>query len=286
MSKKPVSKGNANKETLGDRLKAYENVQTERMLIARLPTYVRIDGRAFHTFCHGLIKPFDPVFVEIMKKTCAYLVEKTNAMCGYVQSDEISLAYESPEKMPFECRVFKIESSYAAMATSAFTLFGLETKLGEKIKKMMPTFDCRVFQVPSMSELANCFVWREQDCLKNSITTVALSKFGHSKLQNKNGDEKIKMLKKEFDYDFYKDTPIDFVRGSYFRREPYMKELTEAEVSKISEKNRQTLRRVRSSAGDEIRCAVRTHIVQFYPVFPLAKAEDKASEIFSKEGSL
>lgn len=281
MQKKTVSKGNANKETLGDRLKTYEDVQTGRMLIKRLPTYVRIDGRAFHSFCKGLTKPFDPDFADVMKKTCAYLVEETNAICGYVQSDEISLVYESPEKMPFECRIFKIESSYAAMATSAFTLFGLETKLAGKIKKMMPTFDCRVFQVPNFEELANCFVWREQDCLKNSITAVALSKFGHSKLQNKNSDEKIKMLKKEFDYDFYKDTPIDFVRGSYFRRESYYKNLSKDEVDKIPEKNRKTLLHERSTDGKtDTWSALRSHVVQFYPEFPLAKAENKVTEIF------
>ena len=60
MSTKTFSKGNANRETLADRMKKYEAVTTELSLVPRLPIYARIDMRAGHSFCKNLDKPFGP----------------------------------------------------------------------------------------------------------------------------------------------------------------------------------------------------------------------------------
>ena len=39
--------------------------------------------------------------------------------------------------------------------------------LPEKVDKM-PRFDCRVYNVPTLDEAVNSFLWREQDATKNS----------------------------------------------------------------------------------------------------------------------
>lgn len=267
--------GNKKNISLDERMKEYEAVTTSHTLIHGIPVYARIDGRAFHTFCDPLDKPFDAVMTEVMQKTCAYLVEKTNAMVGYVESDEISLAWLEPSKVPFETRLFKLESVLAAMATSAFTLFGLETKLADRIKKLMPHFDCRVCQMPSLDELANMFLWRQQDCIKNSITLVALSKFSHDQLQGKNSIDKINMLA-EIGFNYYKDVAVHLQYGSFFRREVYIKELTNEEIQRIPEKQR------KFDETGKIR-AIRTHIVQFYPKYPLQDTENKACVLFNYE---
>lgn len=144
--KKP---GNKKNTSLDDRMKEYEAVTTNHSLIQRVPVYARIDGRAFHTFCKTLDKPFDADIVSVMQKTCAYLVEKTNALVGYVESDEISLAWAEPSKMLFETRLFKLESVLAAMATSAFTLYGLKTKLSivSEVLCRILTAECVSFQI-------------------------------------------------------------------------------------------------------------------------------------------
>ena len=111
-----ASKGNANSWTLDDRMKEYEAVTTNRMLMNKVPVYARVDGRSFSSFCRGLDKPFDMAFVEVMQKTCAHLVEETNAALGYVMSDEISLVFLEASKVPFETRLFKLESVLAAIA--------------------------------------------------------------------------------------------------------------------------------------------------------------------------
>ena len=97
-------------DNLGDRMKRYEALTTSVMLMENLPIYARIDGRAFHSFCRGLDKPFDLEFVKVMQNTCQELVLNTNAILGYVQSDEISLAWLDSTKAPFDGRLFKLES--------------------------------------------------------------------------------------------------------------------------------------------------------------------------------
>ena len=218
-------------ESLGDRMKEYEAVTTETVLVPNVPVYIGLDGRTFHTFCHGLDKPFDMDFVEVMKETAKYLHDKTGATISYVQSDEISLGYLNPTQIPFERRLFKLQSVFAGMASSKFTIEGLKTKMRDRILKYVPHFDCRVCQMPEI-DLAAMFLFRANDCRKNSVTMVALSKFSHKRLQKVRTEEKIKMLKEEgIDYD--RDIPENLRFGSYFRKMVYEKELTPEEIEKI-----------------------------------------------------
>ena len=267
--------GNKKNTSLAVRMKEYEFTTTNRLLMQQLPVYARVDLRAGHTFCRSLDKPFDNDFVSVMQKTCAHLVEETNAVVGFVESDEVSLAWLEPSKVPFETRLFKLESVLAAMATSAFTLYGLETKLGDRIKKMMPHFDCRVCQLPTLDELANMFLWRQQDCVKNSITMVALSKFSHNQLQGKNSIDKINMLV-DVGLDYYRDIPEHLRLGSFFRREIYFKTLTDEEIAKIPTKQR-------NIDDNGKMTAIRSHVVQFHPKYPLQDTKNKVGVLFNYE---
>ena len=72
-----------NKDSLGDRMKAYENV-TRTYLTRRTPVAIRIDGKAFHSFTKGFKKPFDDVLVETMQQTMKYLCENIEGcVLGY-----------------------------------------------------------------------------------------------------------------------------------------------------------------------------------------------------------
>ena len=232
-----VSKGNTNRISLSDRMKEYESVHTQTSLVPGIPVYVRIDGRAFHTFTRGLRKPFDNDFAWTMKETTKHLHDKTNAFISYVQSDEISLCYLEPSKMPFETRLFKLESVLAGMASAAFCVYGSKTKLKDRIEKMIPHFDCRVCNLPSLDECANMLLFRERDCLKNAITLVALEHFSNKQIHRKNGDEKIEMLK-SIGVDFNNDIDEDFRYGAWFRRVVFQKELDAETLAKIPEKQR------------------------------------------------
>lgn len=219
-------------ETLGTKLKRYESITTETRLIPTLPVCVRVDGRAFHTFCRGLNKPFDTDMVETMQETCRELVKETKAMLGYVQSDEITLVFECPEKMDFNGRLFKITSTIASQASVYFVLNAMQTKLKDKVIKEKPVFDCRVFQVPNLEVLAQCLLWRENDAAKNSVAMVAQANFSHSCLQGKTTSEMNEMLFQEKGINF-NDLPTYLKRGTYFKRVKVFKKLDEQTLNKI-----------------------------------------------------
>jgi len=46
-------------------------------------------------------------------------------------------------------------------------------------------FDSRVFAIPE-DEVCNYFIWRQQDCVRNSIQSLARSLYGHKECNNKN----------------------------------------------------------------------------------------------------
>ena len=245
-------------DNLGNRLKTYEALTTSTMLMPSLPVYARIDGRAFHTFCKGLNKPFCLEFVETMQEVTKFLVEKTNARLGYVESDEISLGWEFTEDTPFNGRLFKLQSVLASMATSKFVSYILDTYqdlydddnsdriilnfpayrleqfglMAEKVRKYFPSFDCRVFQVPSMVELANCFLWRENDATRNSISSIAQANFSHKELQGKSSNEMQEMIFQKTGKNF-NDYPAVLKRGSYFKRVVVQKTLDKDTLEKI-----------------------------------------------------
>ena len=220
-------------DVMGDRLKMYEGMETSDKFIPMLPVYARIDGKCFSKFTKGMNRPYDEKMSWMMKETTKYLVEKTGALTGYTQSDEISLVWYSDDTKSdiFFCgKKQKMVSTLAAMATAKFVQLALEN-FPERCEKNLPTFDARVFQLPTKIEAMNCFLWRVQDAVKNSITMAASSYYSHKELMNKNGADKMEMLfQKGVNWNDY---PKFFKEGSFFKRENYLKD--EAVRSKIVE---------------------------------------------------
>ena len=241
-----MSKKETEHDTLGNRQKSYEELSTSRQLMPNCPIYARIDGRAFHTFCNGLQKPYSKAFIEAMQETCKYLVKETTAVLGYVQSDEISLGWTDTQHCPFDGRVQKLESVLASMASAKFVHYIMShtientMDLFNRVERYIPSFDCRVFNVPNMTELANAFLWRENDAIRNSILGMAYHMFSEQEVFKKNTDELVHMMRMK-GYCFYEDTDPAFMRGTFYHRENYLKELTDEEVARIPEKQRENL---------------------------------------------
>lgn len=240
-------------DELGTRMKSFEALTTQRKLMHGLPVYARIDGKAFHTFCRGLNKPFCMELVETMQEVCKYLVEKTNAKLGYVQSDEISLCWLDVDKAPFDGKLHKLESVLASMASSKFVnyiwqkcidanTFDLLTYdnwnvLCTKCEKLFPCFDCRVFQLPNETELANCFVWREMDAVRNSVQMLGQANFSHNSLQGLSAKDIQNKLLTEKDIN-WNDLGTELKRGTYYKRVLIEKELDVITWAKIPENKR------------------------------------------------
>lgn len=234
-----------NKDNLGDRMKGYENIP-RTYLTRRMPTIIRIDGKAFHSFTKGFQKPFDEVLIQSMWDTTKYLCENIQGCkVGYTQSDEISLLLTDYETITtsawFDKNIQKMVSISASMATLAFNLAfsniitdGVENKdwtfdpemleMYKKYSKKQFTalFDSRVFTIPK-EEVNNYFIWRQQDATRNAIQMVGQANFSHKQLQNKNCNQIQEMLFQEKGINF-NDLPIYQKRGACITKESYSKE--------------------------------------------------------------
>lgn len=299
-------------DELGIRIKQYEAQTTKTYLMPGLPVYARIDGRAFHTFCRGLKKPFCYELVETMQEVTKFLVEETHAQLGYVQSDEISLCWLDIDKAPFDGKLFKLQSVLASLATSKFVNYitekyynayfnfkSMEGKqdphcehwgyqmdceawypLYDKCRKIIPSFDCRVFQLPNEMELANTLVWREIDAVRNSVSMLAQANFSHKELQGKDRKAMLTMLEeKEIRWNELRD---DLKRGAYFKRVLINKELDDVTWNKIPIKNRPESRTVLRSEIQRYNIPEMKNIankvgVYFYDENPIEKENDSSN---------
>jgi len=195
------------KDSLGDRMKNYESI-TRTSLIPKVPTVIRLDGKAFHTYTKRFKRPYDDVLINAMDETAIYLCNKIQgAKFAYVQSDEITIAISDMDsiesQMWYDGNIQKITSVSASMATVAFNRFMILNEMMDSalnsrdIDKLLADtsimqfaeFDSRVFQVPTIDELINCVLWRQQDATRNSIASVAQSLYSPKELHGVSCDQ-------------------------------------------------------------------------------------------------
>lgn len=226
--------------TLGDRMKEYEKV-ADAYLIHRMPIIARVDGRAFHSFCKGMEKPYDNLFIALMNSVASYLRENVpDCKIAYVESDEITLClfpYETFTTVPFfDGRTQKLASVIASMATWKFNkvlndwanepLCDIENmpanypEIAEKRAwatkyiNRMAMFDCRVWNLPR-EEVLNCLLWRQHDSKRNAILTAGQTWIGKKKIDGMKTTEIIDKLK-EMGIDYWKEIPAYYHYGRTF----------------------------------------------------------------------
>lgn len=182
-------------KSIDDRMKFYEKNFNGNYLMPLVPAIVRLDGRAFHTFCRGLEKPFCPALMQCMHLLTKSLVLETGAVIGYTQSDEITLVLNQNDyrsQLYMDGKTQKINSLLSAFATLEFNCF-VQIYLPSKVA-LKPKFDCRSFSVPNKEEALNCLIWRQQDATRNSIQMVGQANFSHKELQKKSCSDIQEML--------------------------------------------------------------------------------------------
>lgn len=221
---------------IDDRMKMYEGIEAGRRFMPLVPVVARIDGKCFSKFTKGLKRPYDDRFSALMVAVTHNLVEETGACMGYTQSDEITLVWYSDSiksQIFFDGRIQKMVSVLAGMATAHFTALMpdmLPAKKGE-----LPTFDCRVWTVPTLVEGANVFVWREQDATRNSIQMAASELYSEKQLFKKKTDEMQEMMVlKGVNWNEY---PVFFKRGTYVQRRKVRRKFTTTELSRLPVKH-------------------------------------------------
>jgi tRNA(His) 5'-end guanylyltransferase len=178
-----------------DRLKIF--------LVRKVPVIVRLDGKAFHTFCKRFEKPYDATFNDCLSNTMTYLCKHIQG-CVYGQrySDEISLLLldtrDPNTEAYFDYEIQKMTSVIAGMCSVEFCRQLLITDSSKlPLDKTFPSFDCKVFNIPNF-EIVNYFWDRSLDCVRNSIQGLARTKFNHKQLICINSEQMQEMLFSEY----------------------------------------------------------------------------------------
>lgn len=205
------------KDALGDRIKEGYEDRTRFFLPRRTYTIIRLDGKAFHTYTRGLEKPFDMDLIEDMGNATKFLCENIQGcVMGYTQSDEISLLLTDFDKPTtnawFDGNIQKMASISASLVTARFNQLRLRrlaedgqntTGLGlasglinhEDIDKFkIALFDSRVFSIPDRVEVMNYFIWRQKDCVRNSVSMAAQATYSHKELHGKSVSDMHELL--------------------------------------------------------------------------------------------
>lgn len=155
----------AERAPLSMRMKRYE-LGFEQRLPRRAYTLMRLDGSNFRNYLRNADKPFDLNFIRDMNAVAGALCrELTGVRFAYTQSDEISLLltdFQTERTEPwYDGRVAKMVSLSASKASVVM----------ERLREQpeFPLFDCRAWSMSDPVEVANYFVWRQQDAINNSI---------------------------------------------------------------------------------------------------------------------
>lgn len=243
---------------LGDRLKEYEK-RSETSISPDEYLIIRIDGHKFSKFTKGFETPFDDVFREAMVRTAEDLHERFNAYTTYTQSDEITLLLpvlkdrkDELLEHQFKGRTQKVASLASSFTTVSFNKHLRDIYKEEEVKHReiyddafrktpeetesrnrlvfirskfdLAYFDARVFGVPDISEVANVFIWRSRDCIKNSKATFAQAYCSHKELQNMNSEEQIQYTLEKYNQD-WNTIENKYKFGYLIKKELYTKDI-------------------------------------------------------------
>lgn len=216
-----------------------------------------LDGRSFSRLIKNKYKkPFDERFMHYMNSVAIYLCKNIQgAKFAYVQSDEISILitdFDTPTTdSAFGYRICKLQSLLASMAAGKFnqlvmydeiksrsynttkedgeeTIYSVEDCLSIIENEKLAEFDCKVWAVPDYNTAYCHFLWRQNDCIRNSKQQAAQTYVPNKELTGKTTDEQVEYLeaKTGIDWNQYTD-------GEKFGRIIYKEERFFPEDGKI-----------------------------------------------------
>lgn len=162
---------------LGDRMKRHEAAYRS-VLPRRTFALLRIDGRAFHSYLRGAARPFDEEFMADMNAVAeALCAEITGSVFAFTQSDEISVLVTDFATEQTEPWFGGVTAKWLSVSASLATAVLCERRPGTRA-----LFDARVFTLSDAVEVANYFLWRQRDAVRNSVSMAAQSHFSHRRL--------------------------------------------------------------------------------------------------------
>jgi len=220
---------------LGRRFKEIES-KYEQKLNPEKFTVIRLDGHKFHRWTKQLEKPFDIRIILAFVNVINYLHKRLGPIMrfAYAQSDEVSLilfprSYVIKTDdlqdlfLPYNLRMQKLVSLLASFTATEFhknfkavtkesvrkiqhsikEMFDSNSQVEFNIPNYPPNFDCRIFQLDSMDDVAEYIKWRRIDAIRNSKNMFAYYFLSHKQCLNLTSNQRIQMVKEKFGADYY-----------------------------------------------------------------------------------
>jgi tRNA(His) 5'-end guanylyltransferase len=173
-----------------------DNIKT---LTAFKPIIITLNGVGFYKKLNQKIqKPFDSKFNKLMNETLIYLLENLPyTKVGYTWRYEMNIIINIPTYFNtnalWKRDVSKIQSIVASMASTFFTreyheLFQTENNT------ILFEFDCQTWNTPTVEDAYNWLVYRQEECIDNSIKRFARFFLTIGEMKGKTSEELIKYL--------------------------------------------------------------------------------------------
>lgn len=177
-------------DELGTRIKKYEAVYDHK-LTPNSCVFIRVDGKAFHTFTKHCSRPFDSHLTDAMIAAAKSTAKEMQGFkLAYHQSDEVTFMITDFDRFEtqgwYNYELNKLVSITASLFTAHFNNW-------YKKSDSLAFFDARAFVVP-FDDAPNVFVWRQKDWERNSIQMCGQDKFSYKELQGKNNKQVLEML--------------------------------------------------------------------------------------------
>lgn len=199
-------------DTLADRQKNYE-VPYEYIITRRLPIIIRVEGRNFGRICRNLKKPYEPLLLEAFVNTALSMIsEMDGSIFCYSFSDQLIFVLRNDQNFISDAWYNNKVQDIVSIVSSLCTYYFHQEVVKTNLELLGPTiFRTKIFALPSITEVVNHLIWKQQQCIRNAInksTQFILNKeYGKKeaskKLNNKTHPEKIKLLQ---------ETGIDFIQ--------------------------------------------------------------------------
>jgi tRNA(His) 5'-end guanylyltransferase len=202
---------------------------------------IRLDGSSFHTFLIGIQKPFDDRITQAMIQTTKDLLFKFKPTTAYTFSDEISLVFpptETPEPHQYNGRIQKLASLTAGYASARFNHHLRNSNWQEPLKSKMESgqafFDSRVC-IASKTLITENIFWRSnQDCFRNAISQISISKYSHNQVNGKSIKKQLEVLGND-GVDVFEKFDLKYLFGTFVKREKYYIEAVNQKTKKVEE---------------------------------------------------
>lgn len=210
--------GDKDRSDLGVRQKELEHA-TRHFLPEDTYTMVRVDGKAFHTWCRGLLKPYDIRLVETMRQTMLSLAERAqDCVLAYCQSDEITLVLagytRENSQAWFDGNLQKIASVCAGTASAHFNAHAAKLFTPEELSSRdLAIFDGRAWPLRTPSDVLDNIRWRIIDAERNSASMLGQGNYSHRELHGVSRRDLIERLAVEKGV-VWADEPGPFRTGS------------------------------------------------------------------------